>query len=109
MTARDFRLLTFGALAGLGLAAAVGAARLQPEPTTPASMTADMRITWSTDGRTVYLWRIVGNSVEYQSTWHTPGMPRPQSDDGRSRDESPAKDKGDQPSKPKRPGPDGKP
>src|SRR5437763_1732784 len=88
MNTRDLRLLTLGALAGLGAAVALGAARPQPEPPA-AGATNDMRLTWSADGRTVYLWRIVGNTVEYQSTWRAPGVPKPQTgDDGRTRDDT---------------------
>jgi hypothetical protein len=100
MNTRDLRLVTLGALGGLGAAVALGAARLQPEPVGAAAN--DMRLTWSADGRTVYLWRVVGNTVEYQSTWRAPGVPKPQvGDDGHTRDDT-DKDKKDKPERPVR-------
>jgi hypothetical protein len=103
MTSSDLRLLSIGALGGLGLGAALGAARLQPEPVA-AAPNADMRLTWSADGRTVYLWRIVGTTVEYQSTWRAPGGPRAAADDAGAGDK-PEKDqsKPDQPVRGHRP------
>lgn len=80
MTRNELRCLCGGAAAALAMVAAAGMSQQPGVQPGMIGANADMRITQSADGRTVYLWRVTGSTVEYVSTSRAAVGPRPRAE-----------------------------